>query len=58
MTPIYSKGQKEDPGNYRPVSLSSLGAREGHGADHLESHHTACTGQRGDQALLAWVYER
>ena len=37
---------------------SDLGAGEGYGADHLECHHVACTGQPGDQAQSAWVYER
>jgi len=27
-------------------------------SDHLDCHHMACTGQSGDQAQSAWVYER
>ena len=37
---------------------SHLGAGEGHGADHLDCHHAARTGQPGDQAQSAWIYER
>jgi len=36
---------------------SDLGAWEGYGADHFKCHHTAHTGQPGDQAQSAGVYE-
>jgi len=34
-----------------------LGAGEGYEADHVECHHAAHTGQLGDQARSAGVYE-
>lgn len=52
VTPTYNKGQKQDPGNYRPISLTSP-AKEGYRANHLECHHMAYAGQAADQAQSA-----
>jgi len=35
-----------------------FGGEKGYGADHLECHHMARTGQPDDQAQSARVYER
>jgi len=43
VTPIYKKGQKEDPGNCRP----DLGAGEHYQAIHPECAHWACEEQPG-----------
>ena len=52
--------QEKPEGGYGElqVSQSDHGAREGYGADHLECHHMTCTGEPGDQAQSAWLYER
>jgi len=54
--PIYKKGQKGDPGNCRPVILTSAG--EDYGAVHLECIQQAYEGQPGHQAQPAWLHER
>lgn len=45
VTPIDKKGRKEDP-----TCQPDLGTVGGYGADPLECHHAAHTGQPGDQA--------
>ncbi|KAK4806350.1 hypothetical protein QYF61_017219 [Mycteria americana] len=57
VTPIYRKGREGGSAELQGCQ-SDLGAGEGYGADHLECHHAARTGQPGDQARSSWVYER
>ena len=55
---VYLQERREGGSGNLQICQSGFSAREAHGADYLESHHEALTGQPGDQAQSAWIYER
>jgi len=57
MMPIYKNGQKEDPGNHQPVSLTSVLGKvmEKLILSAIKQH---IQDQPGNQAQPAWVHER
>lgn len=56
ITPIFKEGRKEDPGNCRPVSLTSGRAWEDHGAGPHGSNVKAHARQGGVPRQPAWLH--
>lgn len=50
--------QERPEGGFRELQAcqSNLSSREGHGANHLDCHHNARTGQPGDRNHSVWAY--
>ena len=53
VVPIYKKGSRSDPGNYRPVSLTCICCKilehivYSSISKHLQNHEVLCDGQHG-----------
>ncbi|RMC05065.1 hypothetical protein DUI87_18246 [Hirundo rustica rustica] len=55
VTPIHKKGGREDPSNYRPISMTSVPGKYLARTVYTECHHIEFTGWPGSQAQPAGV---